>query len=127
MGHLHIAIVDNIYGIPAIRYRDSSGQYPELGLSSRSRSQGIKRAKAILGGKLSPVGFLIRDHTRRIAELLQEREAPLANHPIKPGSATTFADNTDSIIAAQNREIEWLSRQTYTVVDKRRRATREAN
>lgn len=123
MGQLQIAIIDDMLtGIPAIRYRDSSGQYPALNLSQRSRSQGNKRARAILQGTMSPVGFLIRNHTRRIAELVQERKSPLANHPVQRGSAVTFSEYTDSIIVAQNREIAWLSKQIYTVADKRRRS-----
>lgn len=122
MGHLQIAIIDDkISGIPALRFHDADGQYPMLNLSRRSKSQANRRAKAILAGTLSPVGFLIRNCTRRIAELIHDRRAPLANHPIRPGSSVTFSQYTDSIIAAQNREIEWLSRQTYSVVDKRRR------
>jgi hypothetical protein len=120
MGQLKIAIVDTIDGIPAIRYRDSEGQHPELNLSQRSKSQGNKRAKAILEGRLSPIGLLIHNHTRRIAELLQERKAPLANHPIRWDSKVTFSDYADSIIAVQNREVEWLSKHTYVVVDRRR-------
>jgi len=122
MAHLQIAIVDDmITGIPAVRFRDADGQYPMLNLSQRSKSQANRRAKAILAGSLSPVGFLIRNCTRRVAELLQRREAPLASHPVRPGSSMTFAEYTDSIVAAQNRQIEWLSKQTYSVVDKRRR------
>jgi hypothetical protein len=53
MGQLQIAIIDDMLtGIPAIRYRDSSGQYPALNLSQRSGSQGNKRARAILQGTL---------------------------------------------------------------------------
>lgn len=112
MGQLQIAIInDMLTGIPAIRYRDSSGQYPALNLSQRSRSQGNKRARAILQGTMSPVGFLIRNHTRRIAKLVQERKSSLANHPVQRGSAVTFSEYTDSIIVAQNREIAWLSKQ----------------
>jgi hypothetical protein len=63
---------------------------------------------------------LIRKCARRTAHLIQERRAPLSNHPM-PGSTRTFSDYIDDIIAAQNRQIEWLSKQTYTVADKRRR------
>jgi hypothetical protein len=121
MERLQIAIVDDkLTGIVAIRFRDFDGQYPLLGLSHRSKSQANKRAKAILEGTLSPVGFLIRKCARRTAHLIQERRAPLSNHPM-PGSTRTFSDYIDDIIAAQNRQIEWLSKQTYTVADKRRR------
>ena len=62
MGQLKIAIIDTLDGIPAIRYRDADGQHPVLRLSQRSKSQGNKRANAILEGRLSPLGFLIRNH-----------------------------------------------------------------
>ena len=125
MGQLKIAIINTVDGIPAIRYRDADGQFPALNLSQRSRSQGNRRAKAILEGRLSPIGFLIRNHTRRIAELEKESTAPLMNHPIRPDDpAVTFGDYTRSIIKAQTREIEWLSRQTCEEVVDRRRSAR---
>src|ERR1035437_7782783 len=124
MEQLQIAIIDdNLTGIAAIRYRDSDGQNPVLGLSQRSRSQANKRAKAILSGKISPVGFLIRNHRRRIADLNHEGNSPLANRPIRPDSPATIADYIDSIIAVQSHEIEWLNKQKYAIADKRRKKT----
>jgi hypothetical protein len=82
MGQLQIAIIDTVDRIPAIRYQDSSGQHSALNLSQRSRTQGNSRAKAILEGRLSPIGFLIRNHTRRIAGLL-------------PGAQSTVGEPSD--------------------------------
>ncbi|SRR6266567_4972114 len=126
MGQLRIAIIDTD-GIPALRYRDADGQYPVLHLSQRSKSRGNKRADAIVEGRLSPLGFLIRNNTRRIRDLLQESAAPLMNHPVNPKDpAVTFGHYTRSIIKAQNREIKWLSEQTAEVVDRRRSARARA-
>ncbi|HYW39577.1 MAG TPA: hypothetical protein VE957_15810 [Terriglobales bacterium] len=125
MGQLRISVTDTLDGIPAIRYRDAEGQYPVLNLSQRSRSQANKRAKAILEGRVSTLGFLILNHTRRIAELEKESTAPLMNHPIRPDDpAVTFGDYTRSIIKAQILEIDWLNKQTCEVVDRRRSLTK---
>jgi hypothetical protein len=75
------------------RARYSEDHNPKVNLSQRSESQGNKRAIAILKGKLSPLGFLIRNHRRRIAELDQQGTAPLVNHPIRPDEpAETFRE-----------------------------------
>ena len=129
MGHLQIAIVDDkVSGIPAIRYRDAEGRYSVLHLSQRSRSQGNKRANGILQGRLSAIGFLIHNCTRRIAELSQESMAPLMNHPIRPyDSPETFGDYNRSIIKAQERRLKWLHQQTCEVIDRRRSVMTKRN
>jgi hypothetical protein len=118
MRQLSVAIVDTLDGIPAIRCKDSHGKLFTMQLSPQSKPRAQKLAKAMLAGRVSPTAWLIRKHGRRIAALERDRiVAPLTR---LPRSKIALRDYIDSIIAANNLEVDWLREQKAVLTDRRR-------